>query len=94
MKVKVGDTVKIIAGKDKGKEGKVIKTLKKEDRVIVEAINMIKKHLKPNRSNETGGILDTEAPLHVSNVKVVKASTKEKKETKTTATKKTEKKVK
>ena len=47
MKVKVGDQVKIIAGKDKGKEGKIIKTLRKEDRVVVEGINIVKKHLKP-----------------------------------------------
>ena len=81
MKVKVGDTVKVICGKDKGKEGKVTKTFKKESRVIVEAINIIKKHQKPNNTNETGGILEREAPIHVSNVKVV-ASKKETKEEK------------
>ena len=56
MKVKVGDQVKIIAGKDKGKEGKIIKTLRKEDRVVVEGINIVKKHLKPRYTNETGSI--------------------------------------
>jgi len=76
MKIKVGDTVKIIAGKDKGKEGKVLVTLKKEDRVVVEGINMIKKHQKPNNSNETGGIFDREASIHVSNVKVTKGKEK------------------
>ena len=71
MKVKVGDQVKIIAGKDKCKEGKIIKTLRKEDRVVVEGINIVKKHLKPRYTNETGSIQETEAPIHVSNVKKV-----------------------
>lgn len=70
MKVKVGDKVKVLAGKDKGKEGRVLVTLKKKDRVVVEGINIVKKHLKPGRTNETGGILETENPIHVSNVKV------------------------
>ena len=69
MKVKVGDQVKIIAGKDKGKEGKIIKTLRKEDRVVVEGINIVKKHLKPRYTNETGSIQETEEPIHVCNVK-------------------------
>ena len=77
MKVKVGDTVKIIYGKDKGKEGKVIKTFKHDDKVLVSAINIIKKHQKPNNQNETGGIVEREAPIHVSNVKVVEKGTKE-----------------
>lgn len=71
MKVKVGDKVKVLAGKDKGKEGRVLVTLKKKDRVVVEGINIVKKHLKPGKTNETGGILETENPIHVSNVKVV-----------------------
>ena len=71
MKVKVGDKVKVLAGKDKGKEGRVLVTLKKKDRVVVEGINIVKKHLKPGRTNETGGILETENPIHVTNVKVV-----------------------
>ena len=71
MKVKVGGKVKVLAGKDKGKEGRVLVTLKKKDRVVVEGINIVKKHLKPGRTNETGGILETENPIHVSNVKVV-----------------------
>ncbi len=78
MKVKVSDKVKILAGKDKGKEGKVIKTLRKEDKVIVEGINIVKKHIKPNGQGETGGIRDIEAPIHVSNVKVI---TEDKKKT-------------
>lgn len=71
MKVKVGDNVKIISGKDKGKEGKVIKTLKKENRVVVEGLNIIKRHSKPRTNEDKGGIIDIEAPLHVSNVKVL-----------------------
>ena len=94
MKVKVGDSVKILAGKDKGKEGKVIKTLRKDNKVVVEGINMIKKHVKPNRMNEVGSIVEMEAPIHVSNVKVVEETKKaEKKETaKKETTKKTTKK--
>lgn len=91
MKVKVGDKVKILAGKDKGKEGTVTVTLKKKDKVVVSGINMVKKHMKPNHQNETGGILETEAPIHVSNVKVIETEKKaktgkttEKKTTKTT----------
>ncbi len=73
MKVRVGDKVRILAGKDRGKEGKVILTLKKKDKVVVEGINIVKKHMKPNTMNETGGILSVEAPIHVSNVKVIEA---------------------
>ena len=83
MKVKVGDKVKVLAGKDKGKEGTVLYTLKNKDRVVVKGINIVKKHMKPSRTNETGGILETENPIHVSNVKVIETSKKEnKKETK------------
>ena len=104
MKVKVGDNVKVLAGKDKGKEGRILKTIKKDNKVVVEGINIIKKHVKPNRMNEVGSIVEVEAPIHVSNVKVVdskkssakKETTTEVKEAKTTtkkmATKKSEKK--
>ena len=71
MKVKVGDKVKVLTGKDKGKEGRVIVTLKKKDRVVVEGINLVKKHLKTGRANENGGIVETENSIHVSNVKVI-----------------------
>ena len=71
MKVKVGDTVKIIAGKDKGKSGKVIKTLKKDNKVVIEGLNIVKKHSKPRNTNDKGGIFDVEAPIHASNVKVM-----------------------
>ena len=91
MKVKVGDKVKILAGKDRGKEGKVLVTLKKKDKVVVEGINIVKKHMKPNQMNETGGILSVEAPIHVSNVKVIEGK-ETKKEAKTTEKKTTTKK--
>ena len=71
MKIKVGDKVRVITGSNKGKEGKVSKVLRSESRVIVEGINLVKKHVKPSRTNETGGILETEAPIHISNVKVL-----------------------
>ena len=82
MKVRVGDNVKVIAGKDKGKTGKVIKTLKLKDKVVVEGINIVKKHVKPNQMNQNGGIFDVEAPIHVSNVQVVVEEKKSKKEKK------------
>ena len=90
MKVKVGDNVKVLTGKDKGKEGKVLYTLRKKDRVVVEGLNIVKKHMKPSRMNETGGILEVENPIHVSNVKVLTA--KENKKTKEVKEVKTEKK--
>ena len=93
MRVRVGDKVRILAGKDRGKEGKVILTLKKKDKVVVEGINIVKKHIKPNQMNETGGILSVEAPIHVSNVKVIEAKedkkTTKKAEVKDTKAKKT-----
>ncbi len=82
MKVKVGDKVKILAGKDKGKEGTVTVTLKKKDKVVVSGINIVKKHMKPNANNETGGIVSVEAPIHVSNVKVIDDDKKTKKDDK------------
>ncbi len=92
MKVKVGDKVKILAGKDKGKEGTITMTLKKKDKVVVSGVNIVKKHMKPNAMNESGGIVSVEAPIHVSNVKVLE-STKTAKTTKATKeTKKTTKK--
>ena len=91
MKVKVGDNVKILTGKDKGKEGKVLFTLRKKDRVVVEGVNIVKKHMKPSRMNETGGIVEVEHPIHVSNVKVL-TTDKKVKEVKKETTKKTTKK--
>lgn len=71
MKIKVGDMVQVITGSNKGKEGKVLNILKKDNRVVIEGVNLVKKHVKPNASNETGGILEVEAPIHISNVKVI-----------------------
>ncbi len=71
MKIKKGDTVKVIAGKDKGKEGKVLSVDIKNNRVIVEGINMITKHTKPSMTNQQGGIINKEAPIDMSNVMYV-----------------------
>ena len=68
MKIKTGDMVKVIAGKDKDKEGKVIAVNKKENTLLVEGVNMITKHTKPSMSNQQGGIVHQEAPIHASNV--------------------------
>ena len=77
MFIKTGDKVRVIAGKDKGKEGSVKKILAAENRVAVEGINMIKKHQKPNNANPNGGVIDTEAPISASNVMLIDPSTNE-----------------
>lgn len=71
MKIKKGDTVKVIAGRDKDKEGKVISVDPKKGRVVVEGINIIKKHTKPSMANQNGGIVTMEAPIDISNVMYV-----------------------
>ncbi|GAA2056805.1 MULTISPECIES: 50S ribosomal protein L24 [Streptomyces] len=74
MKIKKGDLVQVITGKDKGKQGKVIVAFPREDRVLVEGVNRVKKHTKAGqtaRGSKTGGIVTTEAPIHVSNVALV-----------------------
>ena len=71
MKIKKGDTVKVIAGKDKDKEGKVIAVNRKTGRVTVEKINMVTKHTKPSAANQNGGIIQMEAPIDISNVMYV-----------------------
>ena len=68
MKIKKGDTVKVISGKNLGKEGKVLKVYTKTNKVIVEGVNIIKKHAKPTQSNPDGGIMEFEAPIQASNV--------------------------
>ena len=76
MKIKKNDRVRVIAGKDKGLEGKVIETYPGNDRVLVEGVNRITKHTKvgqSNRGSKTGGIVTQEAPIHVSNVMVLDA---------------------
>ena len=71
MKIKTGDTVKVIAGKDKDKEGKVLSVDKKTGRVVVEGVNMVTKHAKPSASNQQGGIINKEAPIDASNVMLI-----------------------
>ena len=71
MKIKKGDTVKVIAGKDKDKEGKVISVDRKNGRVLVEGVNMLTKHTKPSASNQEGGIIHQEGPIDASNVMYV-----------------------
>ena len=68
MKIKKGDMVKVIAGKDKGKEGKVIAVDKKDGRVLVEGVNMLTKHTKPSMANQNGGIVHQEGYIDASNV--------------------------
>lgn len=70
MHIKKGDTVVVIAGKDKGKKGKVLQVLPKKERVIVEGVGMITKHQKPNQQMQQGGIVNHESAIHVSNVMV------------------------
>lgn len=77
MHVKKGDKVKVITGKDKGKSGKVLAAFPKKDRVLIEGINMVKKHTKPSNVNPQGGILNVEAPIHVSNVMLIDPKTGE-----------------
>jgi large subunit ribosomal protein L24 len=66
--IRKDDKVKVIAGKDKGKVGKVLKVINKKNRLLVENINIVKRHTKPNAQNRQGGILESEAPIHWSNV--------------------------
>ncbi|MDO4995929.1 MAG: 50S ribosomal protein L24 [Bacilli bacterium] len=75
MNFKVGDKVVVIAGSDKGKEGKIIKTLKAENKVIVEGVNVVKKHEKPTAMSN-GGIIEKEAPIAASNVMIIDPKTK------------------
>lgn len=71
LKIKKGDTVKVIAGKDKDKEGKVLDIDRKNGRVLVEGVNMITKHMKPSAANSNGGIVQREAMIDISNVMYV-----------------------
>ena len=79
MKIKRGDNVKVIAGDDKGATGVVIKVLPKEGRVIVQGVNIVKKHRKPSQSNPDGSIEEREAPIHISNVALIDPKTKKSK---------------
>lgn len=72
FKIKKGDQVLVIAGKDRGKRGKVLRVDRKRERVVVEHVNMIKRHTRPNpRAGVQGGIVEREAPIHISNVMVI-----------------------
>ena len=71
LKIKKGDTVKVIAGKDKDKEGKVIAVNQKDGKVVVEGVNMLTKHTKPSVANQNGGIIHQEGPIDASNVMYV-----------------------
>ena len=76
MRIKKGDKVVVIAGREKGKEGTVAKVLPKEEKVVITGLNMVKKHVKPNQAEPEGKITEKEAPIHVSNVALVDPKTK------------------
>ena len=75
MNFKKGDKVNVIAGKDKGKSGKILHVLKDKERVVVEGINIVKKSQKPTATNQTGGIIEKENPIHVSNIMIADSKT-------------------
>ncbi|OZS78543.1 50S ribosomal protein L24 [Tetzosporium hominis] len=77
MHVKKGDKVMVISGKDKGKTGVILSAFPKKDRVLVEGVNIVKKHTKPNQANPQGGIVEQEAAIHVSNVMLIDPKTGE-----------------
>lgn len=68
LHIKKGDTVVVIAGNDKGQKGRVLEIVRKTERAIVEGVNMMKKHTKPNAASPQGGIIEKEAPVHISNL--------------------------
>ena len=74
MNFKTGDKVVVISGKDKGKEGKITTVLRKENKVVVEGVNVVKKHVKPN-GQSAGSIVEVEAPIHASNVMIIDPKT-------------------
>ena len=74
IKIKTGDNVKVITGNNKGSEGKVLKIVSDKNRLIVEGVNMVKKHMKPNAQNPQGGIIEKEASIHISNVSLLTSS--------------------
>ncbi|MBS7566328.1 50S ribosomal protein L24 [Mucilaginibacter sp. Bleaf8] len=75
LKIRKGDLVKVIAGDSKGQQGKVTEILVEKNRAVVEGINMISKHTKPNAANPNGGIVKKEAPIHISNLALVDPKT-------------------
>ena len=74
-KIRKGDRVVLLAGKDKGKQGSVLRVMPKEERVVVEGLNMVQRHTRPTQADPQGGIKPKEAPLHVSNVALVDPKT-------------------
>ena len=74
MKIKKGDTIQVITGNDSGKTGRVIKVFLKKERVVVEGVNIAKKHARPTQDNPQGGIIEKEASIHISNVMMVTGS--------------------
>ena len=77
LKIKSGDTVRVVAGDHKGTEGKVLKVLREKNKAIVEGVNMVSKHTKPSAKNPQGGIVKKEAPIHISNIALVDPKSKE-----------------
>lgn len=77
LKIKSGDTVKVMAGDHKGSEGKVLRVLREKNKAVVEGVNMVSKHTKPSAKNPQGGIVKKEAPIHISNLALVDPKTKE-----------------
>ena len=76
LKIKTGDTGKVIAGEEKGKEGKVLRVDREKNRAIVEGLNLVKKHTKPNAQNPQGGIVEKEASIHISTLSLIGPKTK------------------
>ena len=74
LKIKKDDTVLVLAGTSKGLKGKVVKVIPNENRAIVEGVNMVSKHTKPNAANPQGGIVKQESPIHISNLKFIEPS--------------------
>ena len=74
MKIRKGDTVQVITGNDAGKTGRVIKVFLDKERVVVEGVNMVKKHARPTQDNPQGGIIEKESSIHISNVMMVAGS--------------------
>lgn len=73
LKIKTGDTVKVVAGDNRGAEGKVLKVFRDKNKAIVEGVNVIKKHMKPSAQSPQGGIVEKEAPIHISNLALMTA---------------------
>ena len=71
LKIKKGDKVMVIAGKDRGKSGKILRVFPSRERVLVEGVNIVKRHTRPTQKNPQGGIIEREAPIHISNVMLI-----------------------